>query len=103
MPLPPEIESDIEAILAEFGDPITWKGDSYQALVSDVGMGAVPGLGGFIDSGEISVKLLRSHLTAGVPALGDSIGFDGADFRVTRVSDRPSRPVIILTCAAKDE
>ena len=68
MSLSPEIEADLNQILPEFGDPITWKGASYHALVSDVTMGDAPGLGGFTDSGDITVKLVRSHLTAGVPA-----------------------------------
>ena len=103
MPLPPEIESDIAAILAEFGEQIEWNNQSYQALVSDAGLGDAQALGGWVEQGSLTVKLLRSSLGGSVPALGDLLTFNGEQYRVIRIESRPSRPIVLLTCAAKDE
>jgi hypothetical protein len=103
MPFPPEIESDIAAILAEFGDPVEWNGQSILALVSDAGLGDAQALGGWIEQGSLTVKLLRSSFDGDLPALGDLLTFNGEQYRVIRIESRPSRPIVVLTCAAKDE
>jgi hypothetical protein len=84
MPLPSEIESDI-------------------ALVSDAGLGDAQALGGWIEQGSLTVKLLRSSFDGDLPALGDLLTFGGEQYRIIKVENRPSRPVVLLTCAAKDE
>ena len=103
MPLPPEIAADIEAILAEFGEPITWNNQTLTALVSEAPVGETPGLGGWVEQGDLTVKLLRSQIQGDLPVVGQTLRFGSEQYRIARVSNRSGRPLLILFCVAKDE
>ena len=54
------------------------------------------GLGGFDANGDCTMKVLRSELGADRPKLGEALTFQGATYRITRVTDHPQFPMIVL-------
>ena len=98
-----EMATDSTELLREFGKQIEWDGNLYSALVSEPTIAQEFGIGGFADSADFIVKLLRNDLTRGVPEHGDLITYNGEEYRVARLSNRPPHPFVVLTLAAKDE
>lgn len=102
MTLPEEMARDAAQVFEEFGEAVEWNGKNLRALVSDPAVGLDLETGGFGASGDFTIKLLRSGLTEGLPKVGEALVFDGRRYRITRVSERPSRPLVILTVSAQD-
>ncbi|NUN98815.1 MAG: hypothetical protein HUU16_21895 [Candidatus Omnitrophica bacterium] len=102
MTLPEEMARDAAGVFEEFGETVEWGGRSLRALVSDPEIGVDLEVGGFGATGDFTVKLLRSDLAAGLPKVGEAIAFEGRRYRITRVSERPTRPLVVLTVSAQD-
>lgn len=102
MTLEDEKASDLAEILAEIGEPVTWNGNTYPALVSDPTIGEDLGPGGFTGTGDFTVKILCSALGDTRPKLGEIIGFEGGRHRITRVTDHPRYPMVALVVSPED-
>ncbi len=48
------------------------------------------------------MKVLRSELGADRPKLGETLAFQGATYRITRVTDHPQFPMIVLVVEPVD-
>ena len=89
-------------ILAATGETVLWKGRTLHALVSDNPLSQDLGLGGFEAKGDCTMKVLRSELGSDRPRLGETVGFQGATYRITRVTDHPQFPMIVLVAEPVD-
>ena len=89
-------------VLAATGEPIVWKGRTLQALVSDNPLSQDLGLGGFEAKGDCTMKLLRSTLGTDRPKLGETVEFQRATYRITRVTDHPQFPMVVLVAEPVD-
>ena len=103
MTLSDEMAADAAQIFDAFGSTITWKGRTLRALVSEPTLGQDLATGGFVDTGDFSVKLLRNGIAGDLPKHGDLIELEGETFRITRVMDRPGHPFLVLTVSPPDE
>jgi hypothetical protein len=81
---------------------IVWKGRTLHALVSDNPLSQDLGLGGFDAKGDCTVKVLRSALGADRPKFGETGAFQGATYRITRVTNHPQFPMIVLVVEPED-
>jgi hypothetical protein len=102
MSLHDEKAAALAEVLAATGEAIVWKGQTYQALVSDNPLSHDLGLGGFDSKGDCTIKILRSALGADRPKLGERVEFQGVDYRITRVTDHPQFPMIVLVVEPED-
>ena len=102
MSLHDEKTAALAEILAATGEQIAWKGRTLHALVSDNPMSHELGLGGFEAKGDCTMKVLRSELGADRPKLGETLAFQGATYRITRVTDHPQFPMIVLVVEPED-
>jgi len=102
MSIQDEMAADAAEILAEIGEPVTWNGRTYPALVSDPAIGEDLGIGGFTGTGDFTVKIMRSALGDARPKLGEIIGFEGARYRITRITDHPRYPMVVLVVSPED-
>lgn len=102
MSLRDEMAADAAEILAEISEPVVWKGRTYPALVSDPAIGEDLGIGGFTGAGDFTVKIMRSALGSARPRLGEIIGFEGSRYRISRVSDHPRYPMVVLVVSPED-
>jgi hypothetical protein len=59
-------------------------------------------LGGFDAKGDCTMKVLRSEFGAERPRLGDAVGFNGVTYRITRVTDHPQYPMVVLVVEPED-
>jgi hypothetical protein len=98
-----EMASDSAELLREFGKQITWNGNEYSALVSEPTIAQEFDVGGFVDSVDFVAKLLRNDLIHGLPEHGELVTYNGEEYRIMRLSNRPPHPFVVLTLAAKDE
>lgn len=102
MNLRDEKTADLAGILTEIGETVTWQGQSYIALVSEPTISEQLNLGGFVESGDFTIKIMRSAFTGSKPKLGDLIGFEDEEYRVTRVTDQPQYPMLVLVVTPKE-
>ena len=48
------------------------------------------------------MKVLRAELAADRPKLGETVAFQAATYRITRVTDHPQFPMIVLVVEPED-
>jgi len=97
-----EMAADAVEILVEIGEPVTWNGKTFPALVSDPGLSEDLGLGGFTGTGDFTIKIMRSVLGNARPKLGEIIGWERARYRITRTTDHPRYPMVVLVVSPED-
>ena len=102
MSLHDEKAAALAEVLAATGEEIVWNGRTLHALVSDNPLSQDLGLGGFSTKGDCTVKILRSELGADRPKFGETVAFQGATYRITRVTDHPQFPMIVLVVEPVD-
>ena len=78
------------------------RGRTLHALVSDNPLSQDLGLGGFDAKGDCTMKVLRSELGPDRPKLGEKVEFQGLSYRITRVTDHPQFPMIVLVVEPED-
>ena len=96
MSIKSEKAADLAGILDEVGEPVTWNGRTFKALVSDPAIGEHLDLGGFVGTGDFTIKIPRPALGTQLPKLGEIVGFEGVRFRIVRITNHPQYPMIVL-------
>ena len=91
-----EKAADLAGILDEVGEPVTWNGRTYRALVSDPAIGENLELGGFVGTNDFTIKIPRPAFGAQLPKLGEIVGFEGGQFRIVRITNHPQYPMSVL-------
>ena len=102
MSLHDEKAAALAEVLAATGEPIVWKGRTLHALVSDNPLSQDLGLGGFSAKGDCTMKVLRSELGTDRPKLGETVEFQDTTYRITRVTDHPQFPMVVLVAEPVD-
>ena len=102
MSLHDEKAAALAEILAATGEPVIWNGQTYQALVSENPLSHDLRLGGFEAKGDCTIKILRAAFTDETPKLGQRIEFQETKYRITRVTDHPQYPMIVLVVEPED-
>jgi hypothetical protein len=96
MSLKDEKAADLAGVLNEIGEPVTWNGRTYKALVSDPTIGENLDLGGFTGTGDFTIKIPRTAFVTQLPKFGEIVGFEGGQFRIVRITNHPQYPLIVL-------
>ena len=96
MSLLDEKTADLSEVLAAIGEPVSWKGQNFRALVSEPAIGEDLNLGGFTHTGDFTIKILRSAFKNGLPQLGDPVVYESVNYRIARVTNHPVYPMIVL-------
>lgn len=94
--------ADVAEILAQIGEPVTWNGKEFPALISDPAIGEDLDLGGFTGTGDFTIKIMRAALGASRPKLGEIIRYEGGGYRITRITDHPRYPMVVLVVSPED-
>ena len=102
MSLHDEKAAALAEMLVAIGEPVVWKGRTYQALVSDNPLSQDLALGGFVAKGDCTIKIPRAVFTGERPKLGEEIIFQETDYRITRLTDHPQYPMIVLVAEPKE-
>lgn len=102
MTIKDEMAADAGEILSEVGEAVIWRDQTFPALVSDPAIGEDLNLGGFDSTGDFTVKILRSSLGTARPKLGDILSFEGARYRITRITDHQRYPMVVLVVSPED-
>lgn len=97
-----EMAADAAEIFQEFGDRVEFRGREIPALVSEPDTLTEPVPGGFGEAGNLTVKILRTALPDGPPRHGEPLRYAERGYRIVRVMDRPTRPLITLTVEPED-
>jgi hypothetical protein len=99
-----EIAADFESLTAEHGVAATWNGRTFTALASRVRESQKLDVGGYVESPEITIRALKSSFSSGaMPELGDLVAVDGVEYRVTKPSNHPRSPILLLTLSTANE
>ena len=96
MKLNSEKSADLAQILDEVGEPVIWNGRTFKALVSDPAIGENLELGGFTGTGDFTIKIPRTSFDKRLPKLGEIIEFEGERFRITRITNHPQYPMLVI-------
>ncbi len=96
-----EKAADLAQILDEVGEPVTWDGRTYRAIITAVESSETLQIGGFGEEYDFTVKIAKAELGRVRPKVNEAIQFDGKTYRIARVSESPSYPIVTLTVQAK--
>jgi hypothetical protein len=96
-----EKAADLAQILDEVGEPVTWNGRTYRAIITAIESSETLQIGGFGEEYDFTVKLAKEALGKSRPKVNEAIQFDGKAYRIARVSESPSYPLVTLTVQAK--
>jgi hypothetical protein len=96
-----EKAADLAGIVADIGEPVVWNGQTYAAIITAIESSEALQIGGFGEEYDFSVKIPKASLGQLRPKVNDAIQFDGKTYRISRVSQSPSYPMVTLTVQAK--
>ena len=103
MSLESEILRDFNQLLAEHGTRAVWKDNPLHVLVSRVRSDQQIEIGGFVESPELSLRVLKSSFAAELPKFGERIELEGKDYRISKVGVHPRSPILTLSLTSTDE
>lgn len=103
MNLESEILSDFQQLLSEHGVAARWETIKLQVLVSRVRNDQQIEMGGFVESPDLSLRVLKASFPDTRPKLGERIDVDGSEYRISKVSSHTRSPLIHLSLTSTDE
>jgi hypothetical protein len=103
MSLESDIVADFQQLLDEHGAGARWKTIDLRVLVSRIRGDQQIDMGGFVESPDLSLRVTKASFPAALPKFGDRIVVDGAEFRITKISNHPRSPLITLSLTSTDE
>lgn len=101
MSLKTEKAADIAEILADIGEPVVWDGKTFHAIITSVDQSDTLQIGGFAEEYDFTVKIPKSALGRERPKINDPIRFDEKTWRISKVSESPSYPMVTLTVQSR--
>ena len=102
MSLHEEKAAALAEVLDAMGEEVVWKGQTYRGLVTDNPISHELAFGGFEARGDCTVKIPRLAFTGSLPKLDDRLDFGGQGYRITRVTDHPQYPLIVLVVSLEE-
>ena len=102
MSLHDEKAAALVEVMAEMGEPVVWKGQPFQALITDNPLSHELALGGFEAKGDCTVKIPRAAFGSERPKLDEKVEFNGGTYRITRVTDHQQYPLIVLVVSVEE-
>lgn len=96
-----EKAADLAGIVADIGEPVVWNDQTYAAIITAIESLETLQIGGFTEEYDFLVKIPKAALGTLRPKVNESLRFDGKTYRISRVSDSPSYPMVTLTVQAK--
>ena len=99
MNLRDEKAADAAELLETIGEPVIWKGRTFQALISPVEINAAKvGVGGFEEGYDFTVKIAASAFSDSQRPQpnADIVTFDGRDYLVGKVTSHHQSPFVTL-------
>ena len=103
MPLDIEILADFRQLLTEHGVTARWKGLELVVLVSRMDRQQQIGIGGMVESPDMSLRVPKTAFSSTLPKFGERIEVEGAQYRISRVSNHPRSPILTLSLSSTDE
>jgi hypothetical protein len=98
-----EVKSALGEIFNEMGVVVTYRGKTYTCTVA-AGQNALElESGGFVPDGNFNIKFLESELGANRPAVGDTVNYNGDEYRVIWVSNRSGRGQVEVQVQPRDK
>jgi len=96
-----EKAADLAGIVAEIGEPVVWNGRTYRAIITAIESSETLQIGGFGEEYDFTVKIAKASLGNNRPKVNEAVQFDRKTYRIARVSESPSYPMVTLTVQAK--
>jgi hypothetical protein len=103
MSLEAEIFSDFQQLIPEHGVAARWKNLDLLVLASRVRADQQIDLGGFVASPDLSLRVAKSDFPDQLPKFGERIVVNGAEYRISKVSNHPRSPLLTLSLSSVDE
>lgn len=91
-----EKTADIADILSDIGELVVWEGKTYSAIITSVDQIDTLQIGGFAEEYDFTVKIPKAALGLARPKVKDPIQFDDKTWRISKVSESPSYPMVTL-------
>lgn len=91
-----EKAADLACIVAEIGEPVVWNGRTYRAIITAIESLETLQIGGFGEEYDFTVKIAKASLGNNRPKVNEAVQFDRKTYRIARVSESPSYPMVTL-------
>lgn len=92
------LQSDLNFMIADLPTTVTWNGNSYSCIVSDIDSNDVLDIAGVNVSSGFQVIISCDDFTT-FPVCGDRVTISGTNYRITSISSSPDGISKVLTCA----
>ena len=96
-----EKAADLAGVLDEVGEPVTWNGRTFKAIITSIDSSETLQIGGFGEDYDFTVKIAKSAMGRARPKVNEAIQFDGNTYRIAKVSESPAYPLVTLTVKSK--
>lgn len=92
------LQADIDYMIADLPTSVTWNGDAYSCIVSDITSEDEVELAGIIEGNGFVVIISLDDFTSGTPDTGQRVTISGKNYRISQTSDSPDGLARTLTC-----
>lgn len=75
----------------------------FHGLISRVRNDQQIEIGGFVESPDFSLRVLKTAFPGSLPKFGDRIAVDGMEYRVAKINSHPRSPLLTLHLTTTDE
>ena len=96
-------DADLAFILAEAGNTFTWSGADYACILADLNTTKDLQEGGFMPDFDLSVTTRRSLFGDTLPASGELVTIDSAQYRVVRRRKNFTNKILVLDLQTKEK
>ena len=92
------LQSDLTYMIADLPTSVTWKGNAYNCVVSDITSEDNLEMAGILEGNGFMVVISLASFTSGYPDTGQRVTIAGKNYRVQSTSDSPDGLARTLTC-----
>ena len=93
-----EFAADAAEIYAEAGRDITFRGATVKAMIPNTDAALDLQTGGFVQSGNLTVRVLAAPYAATPIADGEKLAYAGTQYRIAGITRRQPGAIIELRC-----
>ena len=96
-----EAAKDFAEIISDIGEPITWNGREFKAIITAISEIESLAIGGFAEEYDFTVKIPSSYFYDSLPQTNDRVTMDGISYRIVKVMKSKKYPALVFTIKSK--
>lgn len=92
------LDADLEDIIADYPQSVTWKGAAYVCAADDLTKGRRGGEAGIFSEDTLNIHIRTALFTGARPRDGEQVTYGGNAYRIVSTKTGPDDLMITLNC-----